>query len=58
MPGVDDPMQIRFHQLSDDVDIGEACFGLRAKQIGQQDYVFVLEEFFMIMEKYSAVLSI
>lgn len=45
LSGVDHPMQVGLHQLSNNVDIDVAGPGLRLEQVHHIDYILMFEEF-------------
>ena len=44
---VNDPMQVSFHEFSDNVDIGVACLGFWLEQVDHIDDILMLKEFFI-----------
>jgi hypothetical protein len=44
LSGVDDPMQISFHEFSDDVNVRISSLGLRAEDVDQSDDIIMFEE--------------
>ena len=58
LPWINDSMEIGFHKFCNDVDISVACSCLWFEKVGQQDDIFVFEEFFVRKDFYWGVLFI
>lgn len=58
LPRVDDAVEVSFHEVSDDVDVGVAGPGLGLENIDEADDVVVLEELCVRREVLSSLISL